>query len=623
MKKIWKVARWFILALLILGAYAVYRIGWGTPFTINMLANRQAVLFLIRNPELFTQIGAVDGTIFDRHSGKLAAVGVAKRDQDYAFAEKLIGEVKEFDRTRLVRQDQITYDILLDFYGSMLQYKRFEWLSSEGLYPISPMFGTQITLPSFLQSSHVVKNEKTARNYVARLEAMGAKLDALTAEMQRQVKLGVMLPPSLLEKSLTVIADTVKAVPSENGLVSSFVEKMNKVSGLDTDLKAQLQSTATAAVKDRVYPAYARMTDALIALRSQAAPQGAGAARLPDGARYYQFMLKQMTTTDDPPEQVHQLGLNEVARIEAEMDALLKSQSMSVGTVAERMKKLREDPRFLLPSTDEGRAQMLTRYRQILDEVNARMPEYFSTLPPEKLSVVRVPIAAEKGSAGAYYNAAAMDGSRPGTFFANLRDLKEMPTWGMKTLAYHEGIPGHHFQIATAQGLKGLPLIRQQSIYTAYVEGWALYAERLGAEMGLYKDDPFGDLGRLQAEIFRAVRLVVDTGMHAKGWSREQAIAYMVNNTGMGESEVTTEIERYMALPGQACAYKVGQLKILALRDKAKTALGARFSLKDFHAVVLDSGAVPLTILEQLVDEWIAQAVITNKSAKPAKPTPT
>ena len=623
MKKIWKVARWFILASLILGAYAVYRIGWGTPFTINMLANRQAVLFLIRNPELFTQIGAVDGTIFDRHSGKLAAVGVAKRDQDYAFAEKLIGEVKEFDRGRLDRQDQITYDILLDFYGSMLQYKRFEWLSSEGLYPISPMFGTQITLPSFLQSSHVVKNEKTARNYVARLEATGDKLDALTAEMQRQVKLGVMLPPSLLEKSLTVIADTVKGVPSENGLVSSFVEKMNKVSGLETDLKAQLQSTATAAVKDRVYPAYARMTEALIALRSQAAAQGAGAARLPDGARYYQFMLKQMTTTDDPPEQVHQLGLNEVARIEAEMDALLKGQGMAVGTVAERMKTLREDPRFLLPSTDEGRAQMLTRYRQILDEVNARMPEYFSTLPPEKLIVARVPIAAEKGSAGAYYNAAAMDGSRPGTFFANLRDLKEMPTWGMKTLAYHEGIPGHHFQIATAQGLKGLPLIRQQSIYTAYVEGWALYAERLGAEMGLYKDDPFGDLGRLQAEIFRAVRLVVDTGMHAKGWSREQAIAYMVSNTGMGESEVTTEIERYMALPGQACAYKVGQLKILALRDKAQTALGATFSLKDFHAVILDSGAVPLTVLEQLVDEWIAQAVITNKSAKPAKPTPT
>ena len=564
------------------------------------------------NPELFSQIGAVDGTIFDRHSGKLAAVGLAKRNEDYAFAEKLITEVKEFDRTKLSRQDQITYDILLDFYGSSLQYKRFEWLSSVGLYPISPMFGTQVTLPSFLQSVHVVKNEKTARNYVSRLEAMGEKLDALTAEMQRQAKLGVVLPPSLLEKSLVVIADTVKPVPAENALVTSFATRMNKVSALEPALKTELLGTATAAIKDRVYPAYERMSAALIALRPQAVEQSAGAARLPDGPLYYTFMLKQMTTTDYPPEQVHQLGLSEVARIEAEMNTLLKSQGMATGTVAERMKTLREDPRFLFPSTDEGRAQMLARYRQILDEVNARMPEYFKTLPPEKLVVERVPVAAEKGSAGAYYNSAAMDGSRAGTFFANLRDLKEMPTWGMKTLAYHEGIPGHHFQIATAQGLKGMPLIRQQSIYTAYVEGWALYAERLAAEIGLYKDDPFGDLGRLQAEIFRAVRLVVDTGLHAKGWTREQAIAYMVNNTGMGESEVTTEIERYMALPGQACAYKVGQLKILALRDKAKAALGTRFSLKDFHAVVLDSGAVPLSILEQLVDEWIAQ---TGKGA--------
>lgn len=612
MKKIWKVARWFVLALLIITAYAVYRIGWGNPFTINMLANRQAVIFLIRNPELFSQIGAVDGTIFDRHSGKLAAVGLAKRDEDYAFVEKLITEVKEFDRAKLGRQDQITYDILLDFYGSSLQYKRFEWLSSVGLYPISPMFGTQVTLPSFLQSVHVVKNEKTARNYVSRLEAMGEKLDALTAEMQRQAKLGVVLPPSLLEKSLVVIADTVKPVPAENALVTSFATRMNKVSALEPALKTELLGTATAAIKDRVYPAYERMSAALIALRPQAVEQSAGAARLPDGPLYYTFMLKQMTTTDYPPEQVHQLGLSEVARIEAEMNTLLKSQGMATGTVAERMKTLREDPRFLFPSTDEGRAQMLARYRQILDEVNARMPEYFKTLPPEKLVVERVPVAAEKGSAGAYYNSAAMDGSRAGTFFANLRDLKEMPTWGMKTLAYHEGIPGHHFQIATAQGLKGMPLIRQQSIYTAYVEGWALYAERLAAEIGLYKDDPFGDLGRLQAEIFRAVRLVVDTGIHAKGWTREQAIAYMVNNTGMGESEVTTEIERYMALPGQACAYKVGQLKILALRDKAKAALGTRFSLKDFHAVVLDSGAVPLSILEQLVDEWIAQ---TGKGA--------
>jgi uncharacterized protein (DUF885 family) len=319
-------------------------------------------------------------------------------------------------------------------------------------------------------------------------------------------------------------------------------------------------------------------------------------------------MLRQFTTTDYTPEQVHALGLAEVARIDAEMDALLDSQGLTEGTVAERMAALATDPRFLLPDTDAGRAELLAKYNAILDDMNARMPEYFRTIPPGKLAVERVPVSAEKGSAGAYYSPAAMDGSRAGTFYANLRDTRETPTWGMKTLAYHEGIPGHHFQIATAQGLKGLPLIRQQPIYSAYSEGWALYAERLAAEIGLYRDDPFGDLGRLQAEMFRAVRLVVDTGLHAKGWSREQAIDYMVQTTGMNVEEVTSEVERYMALPGQACAYKVGQLKILELRDRARAALGDRFDLRAFHTVVLENGAVPLTVLERLVDEWVAAA---------------
>jgi uncharacterized protein (DUF885 family) len=261
----------------------------------------------------------------------------------------------------------------------------------------------------------------------------------------------------------------------------------------------------------------------------------------------------------------------------------------------------------VFPNDDDGRRQALARFQQILDEVSARMPEYFRTQPAKRLTVERVPEALEKGSSGAYYQPASMDGSRPATFFANLRDLNELPQWMMKTLAYHEGIPGHHFQISIALGLKGLPLIRQQPIYTAYGEGWALYAEQLAAEIGMYKDDPWGDLGRLQLELLRAARLVVDTGLHAKGWSREQAIDYMVSTTGAPTSDLTTEVERYMAAPGQACAYKVGELKILALREKARAALGARFDLKDFHAVVLENGGVPLTLLEQLVDEWIAQ----------------
>ncbi len=314
-----------------------------------------------------------------------------------------------------------------------------------------------------------------------------------------------------------------------------------------------------------------------------------------------------MTTTDYTPAQVHALGLAEVARVGAEMDTLLKSQGYTKGSVGARVQALHKDPRYLLPNTDEGRQQLLARYQQILDEVNARMPEYFRTVPTSRLSVERVPLAAEKGSAGAYYQTAAMDGSRPGTFFVNLRDVAETATWSMKTLAYHEGIPGHHFQISIGLSLKDLPLIRQQTLYSAYAEGWALYAERLAAEIGMYKDDPLGDLGRLEAEMFRATRLVVDTGLHAEGWTREQAIAYMVDATGMNESEVVSEVERYMGQPGQACAYKVGQLKILELRERAKAALGSRFDLKDFHAVVLENGGVPLTTLESLVNNWIAR----------------
>ncbi len=609
MKKVLRIVGWSVVVLLLVGAFAGYRIIWGQPFTINQLANRQATFFLVRNPELFTMIGIADGTIVDRHSGKLAAVGVEKRDDDYAFAEQAMADVRKFDRAKLEPQEQITYDVLLDFYGSLAAFRPFEWLSSEGLYPISPMFGTQVQLASFLQTSHVVKNEKTARNYVARLQAMGGKLDALTAEMQRQSAAGVVLPSALLERSLVVIDDTTRPPPEEGPLVTSFVERMAKAEGLDDTLRSSLRDQAIEAVRTSVYPAYERMRAALIAERPKAEGVADGVGRLPDGAAFYQAMLRQFTTSDYTPEQVHELGLAEVARIDAEMDALLKSQGLESGTVAERMAVLRTDPRFLFENTENGREQVLARYREILDDIALRMPEYFKTIPPGKLAVERIPASAEKGSAMAYYNPAALDGSRQGTFYANLRDTAELPTWGMKTLAVHEGIPGHHFQIAMARELKDLPLLRQQPIYTAYSEGWALYAERLAAEIGLYENDPFGDLGRLQAEMFRAVRLVVDTGLHAKGWTREQAIEYMVGTAGMGEDEVVSEVERYMALPGQATAYKVGQLKILELRDRARTALGPKFNLKDFHTVVLESGAVPLTVLEQLVNEWIATGV--------------
>ena len=607
MRRSWRIAGWVALVLVAVLGYCTYRIVWGKPFTINMLANRQALEFLIKNPEVFTAVGIGEGSILDYHSDKLSPSTRKQRDDNYAQLSRFLKEVQWFDRARLSRQDQITYDILLDQWQTALAFKRFDWLTADGLYPISPMFGVQTQLPSFMETTHVVNNDKTARNYVKRLQAMGRKLDEATAEMQQQAQAGVVLPAALLDRSLVVIHDTVAGPPEENSLVTTFVTRMNKVKSLDAARKQDLERQAVAALKTSVYPAYARMTAALVALKPEAATQAAGVGRLPDGGAYYAEMLKQATTTNYTPEQVHALGLAEVARITQEMDTLLKAQGLSSGSVGERMTALSKDPRFLFPNDDDGRRQALQHYQQILDEVSARMPEYFRTVPATRLTVERVPPSQEKGTSGGYYQQAAMDGSRPGMFFANLRDMSEVPKFKMKTLAYHEGIPGHHFQISTALGLKDLPLIRQQTLYTAYAEGWALYAEQFAAEIGMYKDDPWGDLGRLQDELLRATRLVVDTGLHSQGWSREQAIDYMVSTTGMAPSDVTTEVERYMTLPGQACAYKVGQLKILELREKAKAALGPKFNLKDFHAVVLENGGVPLTLLEHLVDEWIAR----------------
>ena len=607
MRQRWRIAGWVALALVAVLGWAGYRTVWGKPFSIGMLADRQALEFLMRNPEMFTAVGLDDGTVFDHHSGELAPYTLAQRDADYAQLARFLAEVHRFDRAALGRQDQITYDILVDQYETGLAFRRFGWLQGDALYPVSPMFGVEVELASFMQTTHVVNNLKTARNYVRRLEAMGTKLDEVTAAMQRQARLGVVLPPALLERSLTVIHDTVSAAPRDSALVRSFSARMARVHSLDAATRARLEDAAVAAVGARVYPAYARMSAALEALRPAAASQAAGVDRLPDGAAYYALALRQNTTTDYTPGQVHALGLAEVARITREMDTLLAAQGLAQGSVGERMAALARDPRFLLPNDAAGREQALARYRQILDEMRARLPEYFRTLPARRLQVERVPPSQEKGTSGAYYQQAAMDGSRPGIFFANLRDMAEVPTWSMKTLAYHEGIPGHHLQISTALALKNLPLIRQQTLYTAYAEGWALYAERLAAEIGMYKDDPYGNLGRLQLELLRAARLVTDTGIHAGGWTREQAIAYMIATTGKSAPDVTSEVERYMAMPGQACAYKVGELKILELRDKARAALGAKFNLKEFHAVILENGGVPLTLLEQLVNEWIAR----------------
>jgi uncharacterized protein (DUF885 family) len=595
-----------VLLALIAGGVLVYTTVWGTPFKFNWLLDRQAVAVVIDKPEILTQLGAVDGTWFDFHSGKLDEYSLAQRQKDIDQLRRFEGEIKAWDRAKLSAQEQLSYDIALWFYDSQLADAKYDWLGAGGsVYPVNPAFGIQKELPNFLLSSHQIGNAKLARNYVSRLKAMGPVLDAVTADLARQQQRGVIAPDFIIDGSIDQMKTLIAPEPAKNTLVTNLADKSAKL-GMDAGERQRLIDDAAAAVKDIVYPAYRRMIALEQTLRAQAT-HDAGLWRLKGGAEYYADQLKALTTTDMTPDEIHAYGLSEVARISAEADAILKSEGMTEGTVGQRLDKLMTDPRFLYRNDDSGRAQMLARYKQILGHAKAMLPQYFEHLPKADLDVQRVPPFSEKGSAGAYYQMPAMDGSRPGVFFANLRNVGETPMWAMPTLAYHEGIPGHHLQIATAMEIKGLPILRRFVPEPAFSEGWALYAENLAKDIGLYRGDSYGDLGRLQAELFRATRLVVDTGMHAKRWSREQAIEYMQKTTGMALSDVTAEIDRYVVWPGQACAYKIGMKTILALREEAKAKLGAKFDLRAFHALVLENGAMPLALLQRNVAGWEAE----------------
>ncbi|NOT40957.1 MAG: DUF885 domain-containing protein [Alphaproteobacteria bacterium] len=605
MRSILRIVGYALLIALAGGGYWLYQLVWGRPFNFDHLIDRQSIYFLMEQPELLTQLGAIDGTMLDYHSDKLDEFTLAERDRFYAVAKRNIDEIKSYDRASLTAEQQTTYDVMLWWQERALLNQRFPWATVGGLYPMNQMFGEQLGLPRFMQFSHQVKNEKTARNYVVRLNAFGTHFDQVLVEIERQASLKV-LPPRFVIDAIIASTDTFrKPDPKDNPLVATFREKLGKLTDIDKKLATELEAAAVAAVKDVVYPAYGRIKATFERLRPQATEDD-GVWKLPGGDAFYADAVRQFTTTDMTPEQIHTLGLAEVVRLEGEMDAVLRSVGETNGPLVDRMERLSRDPRFTFSADDAGRERILAGYRTLLEAMQKRLPEAFKKIPPQKLEVVRVPTYAEATSAGAYYNPPSFDGGKPGQFFANVRDPAETASWQMPTLAYHEGVPGHHFQIATAQNIEGVAFARRVLPFTAFSEGWALYAEHLAKDMGVYDKDPYGDLGRLQAEMFRAVRLVADTGIHAKRWTRQQAIDYMHSKTGMSVTEVTSEIERYIVMPGQALAYKIGMLKILELRERAKAALAAKFDLKAFHEIVLGGGALPLTILEQRVDTWIA-----------------
>ena len=472
-------------------------------------------------------------------------------------------------------------------------------------YSVTQRGGSYQGIIDYMSSTHQIEDEGDAKDYLSRVSQIGQYFDNTLAYVRKEQDMGIVPPRFVIKKIIENLHNIRDPEIKDNPLVKDFYTKVDELKDVTTEQKDSLKDQMVTHMEDVVLPAYDRYL-ALFNELLNVATDDAGVWKLPDGDAYYQSRIKAMTTTNYTAEQLHQLGLDEVKRIVAEMSVILEAEGYGDQTVGQAMQSLNEEPRFLYPDTDEGRAQILADYVTMIDEIEAGMDQVFDIKPKADVVVKRVPEFRQKTAAGGSYRGPSPDGSRPGVFYANLYDIKATPKWGMKTLAYHEAVPGHHFQIAIRTELEGLPSFRNFIGFTAYSEGWALYAERLAWEQG-FQQEPFSNLGRLQAELLRAVRLVVDTGIHHKRWTREQAIDYMASTTGMAMTDVVSEIERYIVWPGQALAYKVGMIKIMELREKSKQALGDRYDIKDFHNVVLKNGAVPLTILESLVDRYIEQ----------------
>lgn len=592
-----------LLALVVLAIGGLSMWFWFAPVGINNYINKAMIQLAVDSPELLTGLGIIDNTPLDFHSGKLADYTKAQDEISLAKLKKGRAGLDKYGPEGLEGQELLSYEITAWFLDDIIRQAEYEYSG----YRVVQNSGPFVNLPQFLTDTHVIKNEKSVKRYISRIKEFGRVMAEVQARVVDDAKHGVTPPDFIIEKSIGVMEAFIEGGASENPLVKTMPRKLDEIEGMSEETKAAYLAEIEAAVDEHVIPGYQSMI-ALYTGMLATADHDAGIWRIPDGEKIYANALKSFTTTDMTADEIHNVGLSEVARIEQEMDAILVSQGHTEGTVTDRVKMLMAAPEHNYPNDDEGRQQMLDYLVELNEEVMAKAGEFFVTLPPQPLEIVRVPEYSQDSAPGGYYNQAAMDGSRPGRFYINLKNTTDNPRWTLPTLLYHEAAPGHHFQISVAQNLKDVPILRTLSPFSAYTEGWALYAERLAAlDMGMYADDPLGDLGRLQAEMFRAVRLVVDTGMHAKKWSREEAIAYMIEKTGNTEDEVTREIERYVVWPGQATAYKTGQLAILDIRARAEAELGDKFNLRDFNEMILINGAMPLAILSDVADEWIAE----------------
>jgi uncharacterized protein (DUF885 family) len=579
---------WFFIALL-----------WGKPWSVNGLFLRTFLKFALKGPELLTMLGVLEKFGIHGHNAKLSDASEVFQNKMFAFVGRDLQLLRSYPRRK---STQLSTDIMDYFLDDILRSEPFRHHD----YPLNQMFGIQSEIPNFMMTLHPVVSKLEGRNYVKRLGKIGLKFDQVMEGLLIREKKGCIPPKFVIRRVLDEMSAFVGMPEQENPLYSVFKEKLEKLPKIAAPDREKLLADAVRAISGVVYPAYRKFIEYFTALEQKASTDD-GVWKLPDGADYYAHCLRSSTTTDYTPDQVHEIGLKEVERIEGEMITILeKLEHKEIQSAPRKLAEFGKEERFLYRNNDEGRATAMSEYQRLLDQVDAALGPYFALRPKAKLKVERVPEFREKTSAGAYYMPGDLSGSRPGVFYANMRDMNEIHKFGMKTLAYHEGIPGHHFQLSIAQELKRVPFFRRMVPFTAYAEGWALYAEKLAREIGMYKDDPYGELGYLDSELFRAVRLVVDTGIHHKKWTREKAITYMEAHSASAHESVVSEIERYIVMPGQACAYKIGEIKMVELRGKASKALGSKFVLRKFHDIVLKNGSMPLNILEQVVDEYIA-----------------
>ena len=556
------------------------------------------------NPEGATALGLDNGERAALKS-KLNDGSAAGVQADLARSRRELAELRTISPSSLSPAARLDYEVVsYQLQRSIAGGEQFTYGASMGRfapYVLTQLTGAYREVPDFLDAQHRIKDAADADAYVARVAAFATAIDQDTDRQRADAARGVFAPDYILDTTLKLMGglrdqDAAATVP-----VTALAAKL-KAAGLPDARVAQ----ATKIMAEKVFPALDRQRALVTELRGRAT-HDAGVWRLPDGEAYYAAAVEAATTVAMPGEEVHRLGLAQVAEINDRIDAILKAQGMTQGTVGERLVALNKRPDQVYPNTDAGKEQLIAALNAQVVAMSKRLPEQFATLPKAPVEVRRVPKSIEAGAPGGYYQNAALDGSRPGIYYINLRDSFDRPKFGLATLSYHEAVPGHHLQVMTALESQNIPLIRRRGGFSGYTEGWALYSEQLADEMGMYEGDPLGQAGYLQSLLFRATRLVVDSGMHHKRWTREQATDYFMATTGIARGRSQNEIDRYTVWPGQACSYKIGHTVWVRLRDAVKKKQGAAFDPRKFHAVLLD-GAMPLTVLERLVTERMLKA---------------